>query len=101
MKAELNIDHQELVKEITQAVVNALRPFLNKKEDDILLTVSALADYLGVTKGWIYKRTMFKEIPHYKKGHFVTFKKTEIDAWLNSQRVPDMNPLSSPLKVIK
>lgn len=88
MKAELKIDTQELAQEITQRVLNALKPLLNKKEDSTIFDVQALGDYLNVSSKWIYERTHMNEIPHYKVTGKLMFKKKEIDNWLDVHKVP-------------
>ena len=48
-----------------------------------ILTVDDLCLYTGMSKGWIYKLTSSKGIPHYKpNGKTVVFKRCEIDEWL-------------------
>lgn len=101
MKAELNINTDELREQITQDVIKALKPLLNGRgEDDTIFTVKTLAKYLEVSEKWIYERTQFNEIPLYKMGGNVRFRKREIDRWLDAQKTPAINPLSSSLKII-
>jgi excisionase family DNA binding protein len=104
MKAELNIDTQEIIREITREVIRELKPCLTgtgKGEDDNLFSVESLAGYLQVSPQWVYERVHLKEIPHIKIGKFPRFKKSEIDHWLNTQKIPILNTLSRRLKVIK
>ncbi len=97
MKVELDLDTQEFAKEIAQAVFNIIKPILtkNKTEDDKLFTVETLAEYLGVSKGWIYTRTHLREIPYIKIGRFPRFRKQEIDKWLNTLKSPCISRLNS------
>ena len=104
MKAELSFNSEELINKIAVKVVKAIKPLFsaNKPEDDSsLLTVESLAAYLNVKKQWVYERITLNEIPFFKIGKFPRFKKTEIDGWLESQKVPAMNHLTKKLKVIK
>jgi excisionase family DNA binding protein len=103
MKAEIKINIDELVSEITQKVTNAIIPTLKKGTDmgDTVFTVETLAKYLQVSKQWVYARVHLKEIPHIKMGKFPRFKKREIDIWLESFKIPAIQPLSGPLKIIK
>lgn len=102
MKAEFNIDTQELVREITGEVIRAIKPLLNgKAEDDTIFTVKTLAKYLEVSEKWIYERVQFKEIPFYKIGGHVRFSKRNITTWVEACKTPAVNPLSRPLKVVK
>ncbi len=106
MKAELNIDTAELEENVVQKVVTALKPLLREKagEDALaaLLSVKGLAGHLSVSEKWIYERVQFKEIPHYKVGGNLRFKRSEIDRWLDEKcKTPAVNPLSGALKIIK
>ena len=104
MKAELSFNSKELINKIAVEVVKAIKPLLsgNKAEDDnSLLSVESLAAYLSVSKQWVYERITLNESPFFKVGKFPRFKKTEIDAWLESQKVPAINSLTKKLRVIK
>lgn len=102
MKAELHIDIQELKKEVAGDVVKALRPLLKEQgREDALLSVKGLAGYLQMSEKWVYERVQYNEIPYTKIGSRVRFKKSDIDAWLDTLKTPAVNPLSSSLKVVK
>ena len=103
MKAELKIDSTSIVNEIVSRVVKELKPMLlyEKQEDELLLTVESLAEYLSVSMQWVYTRVNLNEIPHIKMGKFPRFRKPTIDEWLDSQKIPAVSQLTSKLKVIK
>jgi len=105
MKVEIEIDTQELINEIVQEVVDGIGAAVSNKtassKTDVLFTVKSLTEYLSVSDQWVYERVKFKEIPHVKMGKHLRFKKKEIDLWLDSQRVPPVNKLSSPLRAVK
>lgn len=90
MKAEINIDVEELAGAIAQAIVKAIKPMLSntETEKDAIFTTDTIAKYLGVSKQWVYKRVQFKEIPYSKMGNFLRFKKSAIDTWLDTNKVP-------------
>ncbi len=91
MKAELNINTDELISRITQEVVKAIKPLVNHDhKTDRLMDVKGLADYLQVKESWIYGKVHKREIPFYKAGKFPRFRKKFIDIWLK-------NPYSSEL----
>ena len=93
MKAELNIDTQELVREISQEVVKAIRPVLSgRAEDDAILDVEGLAEYLSVKPNWIYQQTHLNAIPYYKLSSQLRFRKRDIDKWLETQKIPAASP---------
>ena len=103
MKAEMQIDSSELASEIVSAVLKELKPLISdmRQEEEILFSVESLAEYLSVSKQWVYDRVSLNEIPHIKMGKFPRFKQSAIDKWLDSQRIPAVSQLTSKLKVIK
>ena len=53
-----------------------------------VLTSDEAARYLGITKSYLYKLTMRREIPHYKpQGKICYFNRREIETWLQTNRV--------------
>lgn len=86
MKAELNIDTQELVKEITREVVKTLQPLLDGKmeAENKLFTVEDLCAYLQVDKGWVYQQVHSKAIPYLKANAHLRFRKSAIDKYLSN-----------------
>ena len=52
------------------------------------LNLSEAAKYLGLSKSFIYKKTSKRDgLPFYKIGNkLIYFKKSELDAWLVSNR---------------
>ena len=102
MKAEININTNALVSEITLEVKGAIKHLLREtSENDTLFTVETLAKYLQVSKQWVYERVHLKEIPYIKMGKFPRFRMGEIDNWLDDMKTPAVQPLSKPLKAIK
>ena len=53
-----------------------------------VLTVSDLAMILDVTESRIRHLVCSHEIPYYKKGRRVFFKKSEVEAWQLEDRTP-------------
>jgi excisionase family DNA binding protein len=92
----------ELMRKQTQE--NALLRASNNKLDKLIeiqkdsqdiqrglkdfLTVPELCQYIGLSKGWVYKLTSNKILPHYKPmGKLVFFKRSEIDDWIMNRPV--------------
>jgi len=46
------------------------------------LNIKEVSDYLGIKQSSLYSRVEKKEIPHYKIGRLIRFKKSEIDPWM-------------------
>ncbi len=99
MKAEFEINTQELVKEISREIIKEIKPLLmSNNELDELFSVESLSKYLGVSKQWIYERIHLKEIPYIKVGKFPRFKKSDIEKWLKKNEVPAVNPISRAIR---
>jgi excisionase family DNA binding protein len=104
MKAELDIDISILAEVIAREVVKAVRSLNQqqvKHEDDALCTVQSLAKYLEVSPQWVYERINRKEIPFIKMGKFPRFRKSDIDRWLDSQKVPVTQTQPKHLKLVR
>lgn len=74
------------IGEILKRIENLL--LISSKE---ALNVSECAIMLGVTEGRIRHMTCEKELPYYKQGKSVFFKKSEIEAWMLKERVPTIH----------
>lgn len=95
MKAEITLPIEELVREITQEVIRALKPLLSgKSEDDTVFDVEGLAKYLQVDESWVYKQVSLKTIPYFKTGKYTRFKKAAVEKWIDSQTVRPASPLT-------
>ena len=52
-----------------------------------VLTSEEVARYMGVSRSYLYKLTMRREIPHYKPmGKICYFNRQEVEQWLQSNR---------------
>lgn len=52
-----------------------------------VLTSDEAARYMGVSRSYLYKLTMTKQIPHYKPlGKMCYFNRLELEQWLQSNR---------------
>lgn len=46
------------------------------------MNIKEVSEYLGIKKSSLYSRVEKKEVPHYKIGRLIRFKKSEIDPWM-------------------
>jgi len=53
--------------------------------DSGYLTIQELSVYLGIKPKTLYAR--IKEIPHYKVGRLIRFRKEDVDDWMEKHRV--------------
>ena len=85
MNEQVNLTQKqfdELAKMIASQV--ASRVAINTKD---VLTSNEAAVYLGVSKSFLYKLTMRKEIPHYKpNGKLCFFERLELNRWAEQGR---------------
>lgn len=51
------------------------------------MDIKELSTYLKNSKSAIYKMTASNDIPHYKSGKRLYFKKSEIDEWIFSNKI--------------
>ena len=61
------------------------RPGIRKRR---LLTISEVAEYLGVTERHVRRLVAERRIPFSKWGHLVRFDPDEIEAWIDAARRP-------------
>jgi len=97
LKTTLEFDIQELASQVAIQVGKAIKPILDQYplREDRLYDVQELAEYLSVSTQWIYERVQLKEILYIKVGRLLRFKKSDIDCWLDTLKVP---PMDSPLQ---
>lgn len=52
-----------------------------------ILNLNQATEYLSLSKSTLYKFTSRREIPHFKKGKKIYFRKNELDDWLTQLRI--------------
>jgi excisionase family DNA binding protein len=52
-----------------------------------ILNIDELSEYLCIKKSNLYSKVERKEIPFYKIGHLVRFKRSDIDLWMERSKV--------------
>jgi len=96
------LDTDELEELIAERVVKALKPFLTEgKSDDAIFDTVTIAEYLGVSDQWVRDRVKHKQIPYLKVGKFLKFRRKDIDRWLDTLKVPVVNPYSGKITRFK
>lgn len=87
----------QLAEDTAVVVLKKILPLFKNigySENDKLMSVDDLIKYLGVTRDWVYHCTTHKKIPHIKMGKHLKFRKKEIDAWLETNKVPVSDPVA-------
>lgn len=60
-----------------------------------VLTSDEAAQYMGISKSYLYKLTMRQQIPHFKPmGKMCYFNRVELESWLQSNRVATTDEIS-------
>jgi excisionase family DNA binding protein len=57
---------------------------MDQAESKKLFTISEIAAYLSLKQKTLYAKVEAGEIPHYKIGRLIRFRKDEIDSWLEN-----------------
>lgn len=66
-----------------------------------VLTSAEAAKYMGISKSYLYKLTMNRQIPHYKPlGKMCYFNRLELEQWLQSNRYATDTELSQQAQSI-
>ncbi len=60
-----------------------------------VLDLEEAITYTGCARSTLYRLTSAKEIPHYKLGQALRFKKSELDEWLTRTRVATNKEIES------
>jgi excisionase family DNA binding protein len=73
---------------IEQLLRNAPQPIIHTIPDvKEVLNLDQAAEYVSLSKSAIYKKTSQRNIPHFKQGKKLYFKRSELDAWLTDLKV--------------
>jgi excisionase family DNA binding protein len=57
----------------------------SKNNDELILTIKDVAEYLKVAEKSIYRLAGARRIPAFKVGGTWRFRKSDIDAWIANQ----------------
>ena len=58
-----------------------------KIENETYLTIDELCDLTGLKKATIYAKRSRRELPAYKFGRELRFKRSEVESWINSKQL--------------
>lgn len=81
----------ELILDKLNTIESLLRNV--RKDDKTTITMSEVlnlnqaAEYVSLSKSAIYKKTSERNIPHFKQGKKLYFKRSELDEWLTEVRI--------------
>lgn len=89
----MRLDENE-INAIAKEIAETIKPLLKDSkvpDEDKVLDVKALAEYLKVPQSWVRKKVASGKFPHFKSGKYLRFKKSKIDKWIETQ---SFQPLS-------
>lgn len=69
--------------------------------ESCFLNMDEAARYTGIKKSNLYVKVERKEIPHYRVGRLIFFKKEEIGAWMEGNRVESIDPKKEAKAIMK
>ena len=84
-KADLQAFAEAIMKEVSSISSQQSESDQDEKEDEILDFIE-MRQYLKLAQSTAYQKVNNGEIPHYKKGRRLYFKKKELRAYLDSGR---------------
>jgi excisionase family DNA binding protein len=65
------------------------------------LNIDELSQYLGIKKSNLYSKVERREIPFYRLGRLIMFKKDEVDAFMETCRVESVDPGKEAKRILK
>ena len=84
---EIIVQRLDNIEKILSELSKHLNEPKGNEDSDEIMTVDQLSQYLTIAKQTIYGKCGAREIPHYKTGKRVYFKKSEINEWLIKGRI--------------
>ncbi len=87
------------VDEIAEVLLQHILPVLNQtkkevKDEDELLTIEQVADFLKLKVSTIYGYTQRAEIPFFKRGKRLYFSKLSLYEWIKNGRKKTLKEIS-------
>lgn len=81
----------ELIIDKLNNIENLLKTVM-KKDNGIdavseVFNLNQAAEYVSLSKSAIYKKTSERNIPHFKQGKKLYFKRSELDDWLTTTKI--------------
>ncbi len=81
----------ELIMDKLNTIENLLKTVMKNDNGTVTITevlnLNQAAEYVSLSKSAIYKKTSERNIPHFKNGKKLYFKRSELDGWLTQYRI--------------
>lgn len=85
---------QLLQEEISKALAE-YSPSTTTTPTKEILSFTEGCEYLDISKSYGYKLTSKQELPHYKRGKKIYFKRVELDEWMLTKKVDSFNEIEA------
>lgn len=73
----------------------------NRTQNSTFMTIDGLSMYLNIKTKTLYTRVSSGEIPHYRIGKLIRFKKSDIDSWMEQNRQVKKDPADQVKKIFQ
>ncbi len=81
----------ELIIDKLNNIENLLKTVMKNDNGTVTITevlnLNQAAEYVSLSKSAIYKKTSERNIPHFKQGKKLYFKRSELDDWLTGIKI--------------
>jgi predicted DNA-binding transcriptional regulator AlpA len=83
MKSELEAHD---IQQIVSAVIEGLKPYFKANAiEDRIMDIKGFSAYAGVNVSWVYKNIY--TLPHFRLGKYIRFRQSQVDKWINRNRI--------------
>lgn len=65
------------------------------------LDIHDLSECLSIKRSTLYAMVENGELPHYKIGHLIRFRKSDVDAWIEGHRRERIDPEKKAKEILK
>lgn len=65
------------------------------------LKIEDISAYLNIKKKTLYAMVESGEIPHFRIGRLIRFKRDDVDLWMEAKKVIGSNPTGKPKRLFK
>jgi len=73
------------MSELLTGTVVSVKEVLVYLRNDLYMTLPVAAQYLAMSKNSL--RAKLADVPHFVRGNRLVFKRSELDGWMETQRV--------------
>ena len=94
-------DVRAIAAAVSQQVLPQLLALKTDGNDDPIMGVHELTEYLGMSDKWIYDQTAGNRIPFFKLGSIIKFRRSAIDKWLGKFETPAVAEPTAMKKLLR